>query len=1111
MDRWASETERILQRTGRDERYRGPVTVLLVDDNPDFLEMERRRLEDERTEVLTAGSYDSALRRVESAAVDCVVSDYSMGRKDGLDLMRAVRSRVRAGFPFILMTARGSEDVAARAISQGVTDYVRKDAGRSPELLRNRIRNAVNRDRLQTAANWYLTVVDALEEPSFVVDADGEFVFAGEPLSELTGYPPADLIGSSPGRFLDEGDRAAVRERLDALSGDDAAVDPVEVTVHTAAGERVPCEVRLGPIREGGRVVAFAGAVRDVSDRIERERELELFGRAMDEARIGIAITGPPAEGARLRYVNDRFEALTGHDAGSVLGEGFGLLRGPETDPEAVAEVDAAVEAGEPASVDVRHHRRDGTAFWDRLDATPVHGPDGEVANYLWFLRDVSEGKRRERELTRYETIVENATDAIAVKDDSGEYRLANPAMCALCGTESVVGRTDRELFDDATAATLRRRDRDAVATGRVRSATEELTVDGHPRTVRTTRIPNRDGDGSADGVIVVHRDVTEVEEHERALAELHDVGRGLLDAEGRSQVCRRVTSAAETVVPDAGFTAYLYDETANHLEPVATAGDRPPGSTATPVDPGEDVRWRSFVDNDPVLATADGERVLVDGGLVADARRPHGDAAGETNTDTAVGVDRSGHRFVVPLGGHGVLVAEADDGLSDRSAELIDTLAATAEGVMERTARLEAVRDRERRLERLNDRLRRTESLNELIRDVAVAGFEESSREGLAAAVCERFVDHEDVSFAWVGTPDEAGVPEPLAWAGEGSGYLDAVDWSAAVGVPESTASEEESAAAAEPSLRALERASVATEPSIASTSRPALNDGWRGLALTHGFGSALAVPLRTGDDRLGVLGLYARRPDAFEGLDRSVLADLGRLVGHLLAGCGVRESLLPGERDEVVFAVRNVGTPLSELADRTGATLEVLDLRPAPGGTRARFLAEDGSADAVEAAAEAAVAVRRISHVDSTDEGAVFEAELDGESVPLELARGGARVRAAEYDPRQARFTATVRPGEHRRSVLETASRLNGQVELLARRTGVDPSDVEDRSRGLLSLTSRQREVVNTAYEAGFFEWPRDATGDEVADLLDISPPTFHEHVRRAERELFRQARGE
>jgi DNA-binding CsgD family transcriptional regulator len=51
---------------------------------------------------------------------------------------------------------------------------------------------------------------------------------------------------------------------------------------------------------------------------------------------------------------------------------------------------------------------------------------------------------------------------------------------------------------------------------------------------------------------------------------------------------------------------------------------------------------------------------------------------------------------------------------------------------------------------------------------------------------------------------------------------------------------------------------------------------------------------------------------------------------------------------------------------------------------------------------------------------------------------------------------------------------------------------------------LTDRQREVLTTAYEAGYYTWPRGITGEELAEELGISAPTLHQHLRHAEQKL-------
>lgn len=71
--------------------------------------------------------------------------------------------------------------------------------------------------------------------------------------------------------------------------------------------------------------------------------------------------------------------------------------------------------------------------------------------------------------------------------------------------------------------------------------------------------------------------------------------------------------------------------------------------------------------------------------------------------------------------------------------------------------------------------------------------------------------------------------------------------------------------------------------------------------------------------------------------------------------------------------------------------------------------------------------------------------------------------------------------------------------RIDRLAR-TGAGEDDdlvLVDRGR----LTDRQREVLETAMDLGYFERPRSANATEVAERLDISPSTFAEHLAAAQ----------
>ncbi|MFC7071509.1 helix-turn-helix domain-containing protein [Halovenus rubra] len=56
-------------------------------------------------------------------------------------------------------------------------------------------------------------------------------------------------------------------------------------------------------------------------------------------------------------------------------------------------------------------------------------------------------------------------------------------------------------------------------------------------------------------------------------------------------------------------------------------------------------------------------------------------------------------------------------------------------------------------------------------------------------------------------------------------------------------------------------------------------------------------------------------------------------------------------------------------------------------------------------------------------------------------------------------------------------------------------------------VSLTGRQREVLDTALELGYYETPREATHEDIAQVVDISPSTVGEHLQKIEACVFGQ----
>jgi len=241
------------------------ITVLHVDDSPNFGEIVSEFLEreDAAFSVVTAVSVDDAMTVLRNESIDCVVSDYDMPHRDGLDFLELVRDDY-PDLPFVLFTGKGSEEIASQAISAGVTDYLQKEAGTEQyTVLANRIRNAVRSVRAETAVqrteDRYHNLVDTAPIPILLFDRDWEALYANEAaVAFLAADSFADIAGTKASDFLHPDERDAARERFQQLMRDNVSVPEKEYRVVTVEGEVKTATIATAPGYYRGEKVAQA-------------------------------------------------------------------------------------------------------------------------------------------------------------------------------------------------------------------------------------------------------------------------------------------------------------------------------------------------------------------------------------------------------------------------------------------------------------------------------------------------------------------------------------------------------------------------------------------------------------------------------------------------------------------------------------------------------------------------------------------------------------------------------------------------------------------------------------------------------------------------------------
>ncbi|MFG0254201.1 MAG: response regulator [Rhodopirellula sp. JB053] len=102
-----------------------PTLVLAVDDSITQVTGMQIMLQQHGYEVVTASNGRTALESIRERRPAVVVTDLQMPEMDGLQLVAALREEF-AGLPIILTTAKGSEEIAAKALRLGASSYVPK-------------------------------------------------------------------------------------------------------------------------------------------------------------------------------------------------------------------------------------------------------------------------------------------------------------------------------------------------------------------------------------------------------------------------------------------------------------------------------------------------------------------------------------------------------------------------------------------------------------------------------------------------------------------------------------------------------------------------------------------------------------------------------------------------------------------------------------------------------------------------------------------------------------------------------------------------------------------------------------------------------------------------
>ena len=268
------------------------------------------------------------------------------------------------------------------------------------------------------------------------------------------------------------------------------------------------------------------------------------------------------------------------------------------------------------------------------------------------------------------------------------------------------------------------------------------------------------------------------------------------------------------------------------------------------------------------------------------------------------------------------------------------------------------------------------------------------------------------------------------------------------------------------------------------------------------------IAAPVRHGETTYGALCLAVSDAASPTAAEQQAVRAVGRCLGWAVTAGRWRELLHSDGITAVEFHTAAAADVLASTSAAVACELTLESTVPVSADAARWFLTVTGAGpQAVADALTDTEAVGSFRVVETRADGCTVSVRATGGSIVHALSVRGAQIREATAAAGSVRVAADFPEGTAIRQVADDLRRAYTGTRLTSKESTTRGARTESALREDVTsrLTDRQFAALSAAYHSGYFDWPRDSTAEEVADAMDVSSPTFHNHLRKAERTIF------
>ncbi|RMG35518.1 MAG: PAS domain S-box protein, partial [Methanobacteriota archaeon] len=217
-----------------------------------------------------ANCVEEAVLKIESREFDVIVTDYSLGDGNALDILKVAKD-----IPVIIITGAGDEEIAVEAMKAGAYDYLIKDPHRNylktlPLTIKHAINSKASERRFKMLSHALMSINDSV----WITDLQDNILFVNEAFLKNYGYEDiSEIIGKSIHIVHSESTSAETIQniQLETMCGGWDG----ELMSRRKDGSEFPIYLSTSIIYDdNGLPLAFTGVAKDITEQKQAQEEL---------------------------------------------------------------------------------------------------------------------------------------------------------------------------------------------------------------------------------------------------------------------------------------------------------------------------------------------------------------------------------------------------------------------------------------------------------------------------------------------------------------------------------------------------------------------------------------------------------------------------------------------------------------------------------------------------------------------------------------------------------------------------------------------------------------------------------------------------------------------